>query len=280
MNIIEVKNLVFRYGRNLVLNGLTFDIPAGSFVGIAGPNGVGKTTLLNLLCGRLKPDRGTITIEGRHVKSYNFRKLAQKIAVVRQEFVPVFGFTVLQTVLMARIPYLDGLGLAGQADLNAATDALEATGTAQFASRNLAQLSGGERQRVFIARAITQQTPVMLLDEPTSFLDLHHQVAIYDLLKKMQLEKSKTIVAITHDINLASQYCDKILLLCPDGTLHAGTAGEVFSPQRIESVFGVRGFSGMLGRERFFVPLGRYAKDSAPSDSPHTPLDTSPDNHS
>ena len=138
---------------------------------------------------------------------------------------------------------------------------MEATDTVQFASRALGRLSGGERQRVFIARALAQDTAILLLDEPTSFLDLKHQVGIYDLLKKMQLEKSKTIVAVTHGINLAAQYADVALLLGGDCSYNIGKAKDVFSLQQIERVFGVKTFMGKVGEEKFFLPLGKFAKD-------------------
>ena len=114
---------------------------------------------------------------------------------------------------------------------------------------------------MFIARALAQDTPILLLDEPTSFLDLRHQVRIYDLLKKMQIEKAKTIVAVTHDINLAAQYCDEVLLLGSDGNYYQGTGRDAFAPEKIEKVFGVTGFSGRIGKEKFFLPLGKFAKD-------------------
>lgn len=261
MNIIEVKNLSFGYSGSQVLCDLSFELKQGSFMAIAGPNGAGKTTLLNLLSGSLKPQAGSIKIAGKDLKSYTSKTLAQKAAVVRQEFVPVFGFSVLETVLMARTLRFRSTGFESQSDRDIANEALKATDTAQFATRQLGQISGGERQRVFIARALAQETPLLLLDEPTSFLDLHHQVQIYDLLKQMQLEKDKTIIAITHDINLASQYCDTVLLLATDGDYHKGPAGEVFSPEKIKNVFKVTGFSGMVADEKFFLPLGRLAKD-------------------
>jgi iron complex transport system ATP-binding protein len=163
---------------------------------------------------------------------------------------------------MARTPYLGALGFENEADTKLVKESLEITETAQFASRSLASLSGGERQRVFIARALAQNTAILLLDEPTSFLDLKHQVGIYDLLKKMQLEKGKTVVAVTHDINLTIQYCDETLLLGADSSYQYGKAKDVFSSEQIEKVFGVRAFVGTVGHEKFFLPLGKFAKDS------------------
>ena len=261
--IIEVENLNFGYpAQNTILKGISFEVIQGKFLAIAGPNGAGKTTLLNLLCGLLSPKTGSIRIDAAPVESYSAKKLAQIVAVVRQEFVPVFDFTVAQMVSMARTPYLGTFGFEDKTDKQMINEALEATDTAQFALRDLGSLSGGERQRVFIARALAANSPVLLLDEPTSFLDLKHQVGIYDLLKTAQLQKGKTIVAVTHDINMAAQYCDEILLLGTDGNYHIGETKDVLTPEQIEKVFGVRTFVGSLGQEKFFIPLGKFAKDS------------------
>ena len=277
--IIKVENLSFGYTPEItILKDMSFEVQPRTFLAIAGPNGAGKSTLLNLLCGTLVPKSGTIRIDASPVESYSTEALAGKVAVVRQEFVPVFGFSVIETVMMARTPYYGPMGFESKADKKIVAEALEMTDTIQFASRPLGSLSGGERQRVFIARALAQDTAILLLDEPTSFLDLKHQVGIYDLLKTTQLEKGKTIVAVTHDINLAAQYCDETLLLggprpClpfggrqnrirADSNYLIGKTKDVFSPEQIEKVFGVRIFAGRVGQEKFFIPLGKFAKDS------------------
>jgi len=260
--IIEVENLSFGYMRQgLILKELSFEVMAGTFLAIAGPNGAGKTTLLNLLCGLLSPNAGFVKIDSADIDSYSIKELAQKVAVVRQEFVPVFDFTVTETVLMARTPYLGIFGFESKSDRQTVNESMDATDTAQFTSRTLGSLSSGERQRVFIARALAQDTPIVLLDEPTSFLDLKHQVGIYDLLKRAQLEKGKTIVAVTHDINLAAQYADVALLLGGDCSYHTGIPKAIFLPEQIERVFGVKTFAGNVGEEKFFLPLGKLAKD-------------------
>jgi iron complex transport system ATP-binding protein len=285
--IIEVENLSFGYTpQGTILRDISFEVKAGAFLAIAGPNGIGKTTLLNLLCRLLRPEGGSIRIDAARIESYSVKELAQIIGVVRQEFVPVFDFSVTEVVSMARTSYLGTFGFESKTDREIVDEALKATDTAQFAPRSLGTLSAGERQRVFIARALAQNTPILLLDEPTSFLDLKHQVGIYDLLKATQLEKGKTIVAVTHDINLAAQYCDEILLLggTPRSEMtedlsdsgvrpkpqddtqtrsnyHFGKTADVFSPAQIEKVFGVRVFAGNVGQEKFFIPLGKFAKD-------------------
>jgi iron complex transport system ATP-binding protein len=260
---IEVKNLCFAYKRQAeILKNISFRLASGSFLSIAGPNGAGKTTLLNLLSGLLKPTIGSITIDDVSLQLYSIKEMAKKVAVVRQEFVPVFEFSALQVVSMARTPYLGTFALESEADQKAIADALEMTDTTRFADRTLNHLSGGERQRVFIARALAQNTPILLLDEPTSFLDLKYQVGIYDLLKMLQLEKAKTIVAVTHDINLAGQYADEILLLETNSCYSIGKIKDVLSTQQIEKVFGVRVLAGQVTQEKFFLPLGKFAKAS------------------
>jgi len=267
--IIEIENLSFGYTpQSTILKNISFEVKPGTFLVIAGPNGAGKSTLLNLMCGMLRPNSGTIRIDSKAIESYKTEALAKKVAVVRQELAPVFGFSVFETVLMARTPYFNKFGFESQADKRIVDEALQATDTAQFALRPLRNLSGGERQRVFIARALAQDTPVLLLDEPTSFLDLKHQVKIHDLLKATQLEKGKTIVAVTHDINLAAQYCDETLLLSKQSSsiqternYYIGGTKDVFSPEQIERAFGIRTFVGKVGQEKFYLPLGKFAKD-------------------
>jgi len=261
MNIIETTNLSFSYSQAHVLEDLSFGVEDGSFLAIAGPNGCGKTSLLKIICGQLKPSSGEVTIAGAAISSYTGAGLAGKVAVVPQEFIPAFEFSVFETVMMARTTHFGPLGFETKEDTDIVVETLKATNTFELAGRGLSQISGGERQRVFIARALAQDTPVILLDEPTSFLDLGHQVAIYDLLKKMQIEKHKTIIAVTHDINLAAQYCDQVLLLASGHRSLTGRCEDVLSAANLERVFAVSGFTGRCGKQNFFLPLGKLAKD-------------------
>jgi iron complex transport system ATP-binding protein len=278
-NCIQLDHVTFAYRRERpVLMDVSLTVEAGTFLSVVGPNGAGKSTLISLLAGLIRPQAGTIAIDGCDIDSYARRELACKVAMVRQEHVPTFGFSVTETVLMARIPHFSPWGFERQVDRRIVADALEMTDTARFASRPLAGLSGGERQRVFIARALAQDTPILLLDEPTSFLDLHHQVGIYDLLRSVQRNKHRTVVAITHDINLAAQYCDQALLLQPAREPPAtgqrsrpaeaqerytvGSTQQVFRRDEIERVFAIQVFSARVGTENVFLPLGKMAKDA------------------
>ncbi len=287
-NGIQLDHVTFAYRPNQpVLKDISLTVETGTFLAVVGPNGAGKSTLINLLAGLLRPQAGTIAIDGTNTQSYRRHEIARKVALVQQEHVPAFGFSVAETVLMARTPHFTQWGFERPTDRQIVTDAMEMTDTARFAARPLASLSGGERQRVFIARALAQDTQTILLDEPTSFLDLRHQVAMYDLLKSVQREKGRTVVAITHDINLAAQYCDQALLLrpcCPDPVAgessrgpdpcvhhQMGSTSKVFRQDEIERVFGIRVFSAPVGVETMFLPLGRMAKDADRTSPPPPP---------
>ena len=255
-----MQNVTFAYDRQPVLQSLSVSVEPNSFWAVVGPNGSGKSTFLNLVSGQLKPDAGMVHVDGKAAASYSSRQLAGIISMVRQEFVPVFGFSVRQTVTMARY-YRTSALFESPEDVAAVDAALGATDTAEFADRPLGHLSGGERQRVFIARALAQQTPVLLLDEPTSHLDLKHQIRIFDLLKRMQQEQDKTIVLVSYDLNLAAQYCDNVLLLGPNGAFYQGSPENVLKTEQIQSVFGIRGYQGRIQKEKFFIPLGSFSKD-------------------
>jgi len=261
MSIIEFKQVSFEYDSRPIICQLSFRVEPNSFWTIIGPNGSGKSTLLNLLFGLLRPQHGAITLEGKPVLEYGPRTRAQLLAMVRQEFVPAFEYTVMEIVMMGRYSGRKGRFFENKTDRQVVEKVLVATDTMAFADRPLGHLSGGERQRVFIARALAQETPILLLDEPTSHLDLKHQVKIFDLLKEMQCRQGKTVLMVTHDINLAVQYCDRVLLLGSDATFFEGLPEQVLDSGRIESGFGVTGYQGRIRKEKFFVPLGRFSKD-------------------
>ncbi|MDH4203292.1 MAG: ABC transporter ATP-binding protein [Phycisphaerae bacterium] len=260
MSFIEMNNVTFGYEGLPVLKSLSLSVEKNSFWAVVGPNGSGKSTFLNLLCGQLKPDEGKVHVDGRAASSYSSQQLARILSMVRQEFVPVFGFSVRQTVMMARFYRTSSL-FENAEDIEAVDAALAATDTMNFADRPLGHLSGGERQRVFIARSLAQETPVLLLDEPTSHLDLKHQIRIFDLLKQMQHEQGKTILLVTHDLNMAVQYCDRVLLLGAEGAFFQGLPEQVLESGQIQSIFGVQGHQGQLQERKFFIPLGRFSMD-------------------
>jgi len=220
------------------VHGVSFDVREGEVLGIVGPNGSGKTSLLKLLGKVLLPQRGTIELFGRDLHAMAQRDVARQVAFVPQEHQQVFPFTILETVLMGRFPHGERrFGLASAADLEAARSAMRDVDIEGLAERSIQDVSSGERQRAVIARALAQEPRVLLLDEPTSFLDLSHQIDICRILRTLNEERGLTVVLISHDLTLASQYCDRLLLMDRGQAVRLGTPEEVVRPDVLESVF-------------------------------------------
>lgn len=241
---LSASHVTFGYGRtdadtSFVLQDITLEIPPGTLTGVLGPNGCGKTTLLRLLSGVLRPDAGEVRLDGRDVHAMARRAVARRIAVVPQETHPAFDYSALEMVLMGRHPHLGVLQLEGPEDLAIAHDALRATGTAHLAARSYMTLSGGEKQRVIIASALAQGADVLLLDEPTASLDIGYQLEVADLLKALRRERGVTIVMATHDLNLAASTCDWLVLLRGGRLLDQGPTADVLTPAAIASLYGV-----------------------------------------
>jgi iron complex transport system ATP-binding protein len=237
MSIINLEQIGFRYNSHWVLQNISFAIKKGEFLGIIGPNGSGKTTLLKVIDGILKPEKGEVRINGISSNEMRRDSLAKIIAVVAQDSQMIFPFSVHEIVLMGRALHLNKWRFEGETDFRIAREAMEMTDTLDLMNRSMAALSGGERQRVLIARALAQQPQIMLLDEPTSFLDIKHQVDFFDLIKTLNKNRELTVVAITHDINLAALYCDRIVLL-KNGHVHClANPEEVIAEKNIKEVY-------------------------------------------
>jgi iron complex transport system ATP-binding protein len=240
---LETQGLSFTYGRGasgrLVLSDVSLPIERGSAIGLLGPNGSGKTTLLRLMAGVLPPSQGAVLLDGQPLARLSRRELAQRIAVVPQETRATFDFSVLEMVLMGRYPHLGPFELEGQADIEIARAALRATGTQTLESRQFATLSGGEKQRVVIAGALAQASDMLLLDEPTTALDLRYQFEILDVLKSLRTERGTTIVVSTHDLNLAAALCEQIVLLKDGRVLAHGATGETLTARNIRALYDV-----------------------------------------
>lgn len=235
--IIKAKDLGFAYTDEMVLQGVSFEILPGEFLSVIGPNGSGKTTLLRLLYGQLSPLEGVIYLNGTPISNISRRNLSQTIAVVSQ--MPRFHFelTALELVLMGRSPHMGLLAFEGKEDLEIARQAMALTDVSDFKDRNIFSLSGGELQRVVIARALAQKPQAMLLDEPTSYLDIKHQINICQLLKRMNKDQGITIVAVFHDINLASYFSDRVMVM-KEGRIHGiGTPEDVITKETLELVY-------------------------------------------
>ena len=239
MSGIEATDIAFGYTRQPLFDGLNVTVGGGEFVGLVGPNGSGKTTFLNLLSRVLKPSRGRIGVDGSDLESYSARALARKMAVVPQESPIIFPFSVAEVVLMGRAPHLESI-LESEEDFEIAAEAMKMTGVEHLASRAVTHLSGGERQGVIIARALAQRPSILLLDEPTAFLDIKHQVDIYDILTKLNRERGMTIVAVSHDLNLASHYCQRVLVFKEGRLMFDGPPQEAITADTICDVYGTQ----------------------------------------
>jgi iron complex transport system ATP-binding protein len=239
MSGIEATDIAFGYTEQPLFDGLNVTVDKGEFVGLVGPNGSGKTTFLNLLSRVLKPSRGWIGVDGSDLESYSARALARKMAVVPQESTIIFPFSVAEVVLMGRAPHLESI-LESDEDFEIATEAMKMTGVEHLASRAVTHLSGGERQGVIIARALAQRPSILLLDEPTAFLDIKHQVDIYDILTNLNRERGMTIVAVSHDLNLASHYCQRVLVFKEGRLMFDGPPQEAITADTICDVYGTQ----------------------------------------
>ena len=237
--MITLRNITCRYGDKTVLQHLDTRFEEGGFYAIMGANGCGKTTLLRLVAGLLTPQEGEVMLDGTNVLHYSARQLARCMAFVRQHPHTDFEFSAFETVLMGRNPYQHRLQNESEADWQIVEQCLRQTNTwhLRFAKPN--QMSGGELQRVMIARALAQQTPILLLDEPVSNLDIAHQFEILDLLRQINREQHKTVLLVIHYLNMAWQYCDRLLLLHQGGIQYQGPLREGLTPQNIATVFGV-----------------------------------------
>lgn len=240
MKAVSAENICLSYAGKAIVNNLSVSISKEEFFIIIGPNGAGKSSLLKTLATDEKIDSGRISFFDRPKKDYSRREFARMAALVPQGLEIHFPFKVADTVLMGRSPHLGFLGVEQERDYDIARQAMEATDTAHLAGRTLDQLSGGERQRVIIARAICQQPRILFLDEPTAALDLSHQVRIMDLLENLRRERKITICMISHDINLAAMYADRILLLQDGQIVKTGTPDEVLSEETLEKSYGCR----------------------------------------
>jgi iron complex transport system ATP-binding protein len=236
---LTLEHVAFAYGRTPVLTGLDLAIAEGSITGVLGPNGSGKTTLVRLASAALRPSSGRIALFGDDLGALPARERARRVAVVPQETHPVFEFTVDEIVRMGRTPHLGLLGLEGPRDRLIAREAMDRCEVSFLATRSFRALSGGERQRVLLARALAQEARLLLLDEPTAFLDLKHRLAVYALLGRLHRENGLSVVVVSHDINLAARHCDRLVLLRCGAVVADGTPDEVLRPEPIRSVYEV-----------------------------------------
>jgi iron complex transport system ATP-binding protein len=260
---VEAKNLFYSYGGTLVLDDLSFAVSRGELFIVIGPNGSGKTTLMKIIAGLLKSEKGILEIKGRAIGSYKHKTLARQIAFVPQQVPTDFPFIVSDVVLFGRSPHLGTFGLESQKDIDFAKKAMEFTETSHLTDRRMDQLSGGECQRVFIARAICQDPDIIILDEPTASLHIAHQMRIMDMMEKMKQEKKITAIMVSHDVNLAAMYADKLMLINQGQLVKYGAPRDVLTYETLESVYGCALLvdENPLGKQPRVTPVpGRYMK--------------------
>lgn len=238
MSLIEIRDVSLHYDNRAVIKNVSLDVEQGEFFVIIGPNGAGKTSLLNVLSGLHPVSAGTVRIRQAPLSSYSRKALARVLALVPQHMNADFPFTVAETVLMGRYPHLGLLSVEGKRDLLLAEQAMDFTEVSHLADRRLGQLSGGERQRVIIARAICQQSKILLLDEPTASLDPAHQLRIMDLMERLRQQEQLTIIMVSHDLNLASMYADRLMLLRDGAVEKSGTPRQVLIQKQLSNSYG------------------------------------------
>jgi len=236
--MLKVENLTTGYvpGRK-VLDQVSFDVKPGEILGIIGPNGSGKSTILKALTGVIHPWQGAILLKDKKIEQYTRREAARFLSFVSQENLTIFNYSALDIVLMGRFPHLKRFEMESEKDLRIAEEAMRETDTVDFKGRDINELSTGERQRVFIARALAQKPQVLVLDEPTSHLDIGHQTKIMDLLEELNHKQNLTIITVLHDLNLAAEYCQRLMLINEGQVIKLGTPSEVLDYELIEKIY-------------------------------------------
>ncbi len=240
MSSLYMEQVSFAYSKDFgpVLKGIDLKIESGQMVGVVGPNGSGKTTFLRLASGVLHPTTGDILLDGSNIRTMSRNGIAQRVAMVPQYFYMPFSFTVAEVVMMGRTPFIRLLAGERGHDRDAVRDSMQATGVSELESRIFNDLSGGERQRAILALAMAQEPKLLLLDEPTAHLDINHQTELLQLVRRLNTEQGITVCAVMHDLNLASLYFDRLVIL-KDGTIYAdGSPKEVLTADNIRHVYG------------------------------------------
>ncbi|WP_027416927.1 ABC transporter ATP-binding protein [Aneurinibacillus terranovensis] len=236
--MIDVQQISYRAENIPILTEIDFRVNEGETVGIIGPNGSGKSTLVKILSRVLKPDQGEVYIDGKKLADYPSRILARKLAVVNQGGIAASSVEVEEVVAMGRYPYQRFWQRESKRDRQAIYEAMERTGIAAIAHKKLDELSGGERQRVAIASSFAQQAKILLLDEPTTYLDIGYQVSILNLVRSWQRETGGTILLVLHDLNLAAQYCDRLLLIEQGRITRGGCVNDIINAPLLQEVYG------------------------------------------
>ncbi|MCF8590489.1 ABC transporter ATP-binding protein [Gordonia sp. HY285] len=257
---LSAEKVRLAYGDRVIVEGLDLEVAPGQITSIVGANGCGKSTLLRALARLLSPSSGQVVLDGHDISARRSREVARMLGLLPQSPVAPEGITVSDLVGRGRHPHQKVLAPWNSHDYEAVADALDATGTADLADRPVDELSGGQRQRVWIAMALAQETDILLLDEPTTFLDLAHQVEVLDLLTDLRERRGTTIVMVLHDLNLAARYADRLVAM-RSGSIHAtGTPDEVMTVELVDEVFGLKSqiLQDPVSGKPAVMPIGRH----------------------
>lgn len=234
---LEVQSLVVRYGLRVALNGVSFSLNSGEVLAVIGPNGAGKTSLLRALSGIQPAESGKMLLDGRDVAKLSPVERARWMAVVPQARQLPALFTGHQTVMLGRTPHINWLGRTLPQDEAAVHQAMQRTGTLELAERRVDELSGGEQQRLLLARALAQGSPLLLLDEPTTHLDLHYQISLMDNIRSLAHDDGLAVLLVTHDLHLVARYSNRVALLVAGELLSQGTPQEVLTPDLLSRAY-------------------------------------------
>jgi iron complex transport system ATP-binding protein len=235
---LEVRDVSAGYNSESVIAGISFAVADGDFLGLVGPNGSGKSTVVRVMSHVLRPRGGEVLLDGRDMYHMRTADVARRVAIVPQDSAFHFDYSVLEVVLMGRSPHMGRFALEGAGDYAAVERAMQLTGIAHLAQRPVTNTSGGERQRVAIARALAQGPQLLILDEPTAHLDINHQIEVLDLVRTLNRDQGVAVLVVMHDLNLAAQYCERMLLLHHGRLLAQGPAQEVITAQHVRQAYG------------------------------------------
>lgn len=257
---LHVKDVSVGYGERTVLDTLNVDIKRGAVTSIVGPNGCGKSTLLRTMSRLLNPTKGEIVLDGKSIHDIPTRKLATQLGLLPQTPIAPDGIVVADLVGRGRTPHQGILGRWSQQDYDIVAEALETTGISDLAERSIDELSGGQRQRVWIAMALAQRTDTLLLDEPTTYLDVKHQLDVLDLLTELNRDRGTTIVMVLHDLNLAARYSDELVAVSGGQVFAHGHPREVITKENVKSVFGIDSviITDPVSDQPAVMPIGRH----------------------
>jgi len=267
--VLQAKNLSVGYGEKNIVEQMNLVIPQGKISVIIGANGCGKSTMLKAFARLLNPKEGAVMLDGKRLQQYPTKQLARNLGLLPQSPVVPDGIRVTDLISRGRFPYQKPFQGLSKEDFSAMQEAMEMMGVIDLAERNVDELSGGQRQRVWIALALAQQTDILLLDEPTTYLDIAHQIEILDALTKLNREKNTTIVMVLHDINLSARYADHLFAMKSGNLIAQGTPEQIIRPDIMKTIYGLDCvvIKDPITNAPMIVPCGEYHKQSAYSES-------------